>query len=116
VMIGELAPQYGHRPQDIDIKIIGSKPGEKLYEELLSLEETRRTLELDLYFAVLPAFRGIYRDITYEYPNLISSEVKNPYNSANEQALTPDDLRDFLMKNKLMEEDLEKMEHPKERY
>ena len=116
VMIGELAPQYGHRPQDIDIKIIGSKPGEKLYEELMSLEETRRTLELDLYFAVLPAFRGIYRDITYEYPNLISSEVNNPYNSANEQALTSDDLRDFLIKNKLMEEDLEKMEHPKERY
>jgi FlaA1/EpsC-like NDP-sugar epimerase len=116
VMIDELAPQYGYHPEDIDISIIGAKAGEKLYEELMSLEETRRTLELELYFSVLPAFKCIYKNICYTYPNLVNERVNNPYNSANETPLTRDELRDFLMKNRLMEEFSEKTEHPKERY
>jgi len=116
VMIDELAPQYGYRPEDIKIDIIGSKAGEKLYEELMSHEETRRTLELDLYFAVLPAFKCIYQDIEYHYPNIISHEVNNPYHSANEKPLTVIELKAFLIENQLMEEDSENNEHPRERY
>ena len=37
---------------------IGVKPGEKLFEELMTSEELRRTIELKDYFCVLPAFRG----------------------------------------------------------
>ena len=114
VMIDELAPLYGHHPQDIDITIIGAKAGEKLYEELMSLEETRRTLELDLYFSVLPAFKSIYNDISYTYPNLVRKKVTNPYNSGNETSLTKEELREFLIKNRLMEEAPGKMEHPTE--
>ncbi|PIP40166.1 MAG: capsule biosynthesis protein CapD [Desulfobacterales bacterium CG23_combo_of_CG06-09_8_20_14_all_51_8] len=116
VMIDELAPQYGYRPADIKIEIIGSKAGEKLYEELMSHEETRRTLELDLYFVVLPAFKCIYYDINYHYPDIISDTVNNPYHSANEKPLTVVELRDFLVKNQLMEEASENNEHPRERY
>jgi FlaA1/EpsC-like NDP-sugar epimerase len=116
VMIDELAPHYGHLPEDIEIQIIGSKPGEKLYEELLSEEETRRTWELDLYFAVLPAFECLYRNIEYEYSRLVSRNVTNPYNSANEQSLDQEALRTFLLQNKLLEEVPEKMVHPSERY
>ena len=35
VMIRALAPRYGRRPEDVEIKVIGAKPGEKLYEELI---------------------------------------------------------------------------------
>ena len=63
VMINELAPEYGYKPEEIEIKEIGVKPGEKLYEELMSHEETRRAVELDHYFSVLPAFMGLYKDI-----------------------------------------------------
>ena len=58
VMIEVLAPQFGHQPGNIGIEIIGTKPGEKMYEELMSQEETRRSLELPRYFSVLPAFKG----------------------------------------------------------
>ena len=51
--------------ENVNIIEIGSKPGEKLYEELMSDEETRRTIELNKFFSVLPAFRGIYSDIKY---------------------------------------------------
>ena len=46
VMRDELADTYGKQSTDIDINEIGSKPGEKLYEELMSREETSRALEL----------------------------------------------------------------------
>ncbi len=103
VMIQELSEDYGYAPADIEIETIGSKPGEKLYEELMSHEETRRSVELQNYFAVLPAFRGIYQEIDYSYENVISDIVTNPYISADETCLTLDELREFLLTNKLLE-------------
>ncbi|SKA67253.1 SDR family NAD(P)-dependent oxidoreductase [Desulfobaculum bizertense] len=102
VMIQELAPVYGHNPEDIGITVIGSKPGEKLYEELMSEEEMARTVELEKYFAVTPAFRCVYRHINYEYPGTLSKTVTRPYNSANETPLTQVELKDFLYKNNLL--------------
>jgi FlaA1/EpsC-like NDP-sugar epimerase len=116
VMIKELAPQYGFASSTIDIQTIGSKPGEKLYEELMSLEETQRTIELDLYFSVLPAFKCIYKEIDYTYSGIVSDQVQNPYNSANEPSLSTDELRTFLLENKLMEETPECIIHPRERF
>ena len=103
VMIDELAPRYGYRPEDIEIKMIGYKAGEKLYEELMSHEETRRALELDLYYVILPAFKSVYHNINYQYPDTISDQVGSPYHSANEEPLPKDKLRKFLTENKLMD-------------
>ncbi len=115
VMIEELAPVYDYRPSDIAIEIIGSKPGEKLYEELMSLEETRRSIELPRYFAVLPAFRGIYQEIDYSYPDIVTDNVTNPYISADEPCLSKDELRSFLLSNNLLvSERIE--DHPSRRY
>jgi FlaA1/EpsC-like NDP-sugar epimerase len=75
VMIQELSDVHGFKPDDIKIKVIGTKPGEKMYEELLNTEETRRAWELERYFAILPAFRSIYRDVNYDYKEIISKEV-----------------------------------------
>jgi len=115
VMIRELAPQYERDPADIPIKIIGSKPGEKMYEELMSLEETRRAVELDLYFAVLPAFQSIYRPTDYDFEGLVSKDVSNPYNSCNEPSMTQDELNRFLKDNNLLEE-TGGFAHPTERH
>jgi FlaA1/EpsC-like NDP-sugar epimerase len=101
-MIEELAPRYGRRVAEIEIREIGTKPGEKLYEELMSDEETRRAVELEKYFSVLPAFRGIYHEIPYDYEGLISREVDNPYMSANETVLSVDEIKAFLEINTLL--------------
>lgn len=116
VMIEELAPRYGRSPASIGIGTIGVKPGEKMYEELMSHEETRRALELERYFAVIPAFRCVFRSVDYRYPKTISQEVTNPYNSANEEPLSKAELSEFLAVNHLLEEDLSEQEHPAERH
>ena len=105
VMVENLAPVYGHQAGDIDIKTVGHQPGEKLYEELLNREETRRSWELSRYFVVLPAFREIYRNITFEYPKLTSKEVTSAYHSGTEQPLSKAQLAAFLRKHHLLELD-----------
>lgn len=102
-MLEELAPRYGYAPQNIPIIEIGTKPGEKLYEELMSQEETRRALELKQYFILLPAFRGIYHDIQYDYPDQLSESVDNPYISANERPDSIEQIRAILKECNLLD-------------
>jgi FlaA1/EpsC-like NDP-sugar epimerase len=116
VMIRELAPRYGYNPEKIAVQIIGAKPGEKMYEELMSEEETRRSVELPSYFAVLPAFRGIYKEINYQYPETVSTEVNDPYVSVKQPFLSQDALHDFLVANKLLDQAMAEAPHPDRRY
>jgi FlaA1/EpsC-like NDP-sugar epimerase len=116
VMVEALAPRYGCTPESIGVEIIGTKPGEKMYEELMSLEETRRAWELGRYFVVLPAFTSLYRDPTYNYSGVLSKMVTNPYHSGNEAPLSKVELSAFLQINDLIDEDLPHINHPAERY
>ena len=102
VMIEILAPYYGHKAESISIDVIGCKPGEKLYEELMSDEETRRSVELKDYFSVLPAYRGIYRDIHYKYEQTVAESVDNPYNSSCERKMSREDLKKYLLEKGLL--------------
>lgn len=103
VMIDELAPQYGYSPDDMELTEIGSKPGEKLYEELMSDEETRRTLELTEMFAVMPAFRSVYEDIAYDYDDIINTNVTDPYISSPENSMELEELREYVLEHRLLD-------------
>ncbi|MCF8070625.1 MAG: polysaccharide biosynthesis protein [Desulfobacterales bacterium] len=116
VMIQELAPRYGHRSEDIDIEIIGTKPGEKQYEELMTLEEMGRALELPRYFVVRPAFLSLYGEINYQYPEVVNEKVKKPYYSGNEPPFDKEELRKFLYENALLEGETQESFKPDRRY
>ena len=45
-----LAKNYGHN--DIDLNFVGIRAGEKLHEEMVSLEESMRSKEYDKYFMI----------------------------------------------------------------
>lgn len=102
VMVEELAPLYGREPSSVEIQMIGSKPGEKMYEELLNEEEVRRAVELDQYFVVRPAVPPLFRD-TPDTPVGALGPVARPYNSANETPMSREELREYLRKHGLLE-------------
>jgi FlaA1/EpsC-like NDP-sugar epimerase len=103
VMIKLLAPKYGYKHSDIKIVEIGSKPGEKLYEELMSNEEVHRSLELKDMFVITPALKSIYKSIKYKYSDTVSSQIREPYVSENEKPLNKNELEQYLLKNKVLE-------------
>jgi len=102
VMIQELSPAYGYHPEDIAVAVVGARPGEKLHEELINQEETRRSWELGRYFVVLPAFGDVYRDIIYDYPEVRSKEVSTAYHSGNVTPLSKSQLAEFLKSNSIL--------------
>ena len=104
VMIEELAPKFGFKPEDIKVHIIGAKAGEKLYEELITDEETRRVMELDNYYVVTPAFRSVYRDVDYSYDGVVEEDIEEPYNSDVATAMTREETRTYLIENNLLED------------
>ncbi len=103
VMIEHLAPRYGYRPSDIEVVEIGAKPGEKLYEELMSEEEVARSLELEDMFVVTPAFKCIYQSISYEYPDTVADRAYKSYVSATEKPLSKAMLKKYLVENNILE-------------
>jgi len=74
-----------------------------MYEELLNEEEVRRTVELERFFAVTPAFKGVYHSIQYDYDDVVSATVTRPYNSAIEACLTRDELKAYLDRHRLLQ-------------
>jgi len=104
-MIELLAPVFDYLPEDISIKYIGSKPGEKVYEELMTDEEISRAVELEDMFAILPAFREANPDLTWDYPNHISDKVDRPYISRDERLMTVPEIKDYLVSNNIVKEE-----------
>ncbi|RJR46504.1 MAG: polysaccharide biosynthesis protein [Deltaproteobacteria bacterium] len=96
-MIELLTARTGMDPGSIPIKFVGAMPGEKLYEELMTEEEVGRTKELPTMFAILPALRGYYQKIEYNYQNLLPEvENRRPYISNLEIPMTIEEIKAYL--------------------
>lgn len=65
-MIDTLAGKYGHRPEDIDIELIGRRVGETLHEEIMTEREVERTVENDEYYAIQPETTEKNRFLEYD--------------------------------------------------
>lgn len=103
VMLELLAPRYGHKASDIEVVEIGAKPGEKLYEELISDEEIHRSLELDDMFVITPAFKGIYHSINYDYDGVVSRRIDKSYVSVNEKPMDKEVIKNYLAEKGVLE-------------
>jgi UDP-N-acetylglucosamine 4,6-dehydratase len=66
VMIENLARTYGYTPEDIDIDIIGKRLGEKLYEELMTDNETPYAIDNGELF-ILNSKNQVNLNNTIEY-------------------------------------------------
>ncbi len=98
VLIDELAPRYAHRPEDISIEIIGTKPGEKMYEELMTEDEASRSLERYDMFIILPQIEDELTKIDVSAYDAVPIKSKD-YVSKDVVPITKDEIKTILMKD-----------------
>lgn len=53
-MIHTLAPEHGFEPNEIELELIGRRPGETFHEEIMTALESSRAYETDDLYAILP--------------------------------------------------------------
>lgn len=102
-MIELVAPKCGYHPGNIEVKTIGIKAGEKLYEELLSDEESQRIVELPELFVILPAFRSVYGSLDYKYTDQLETAEIRPYRSDRVPPMTLDEIKTYLNRHGVVE-------------
>lgn len=95
VMIEKMAPRYGYRPEKIEIKITGTRPGEKLDEQLITQEEFAQLIRLQKMWVIRPSRILPHADYS---PDKNREKAQKTLNSQiNEEAtLTKEELRDIL--------------------
>jgi len=81
----------------IEIHTIGKRPGEKMYEELMTEEESMRALEFEDMFAILPFFGNREKYLTH-YGNKAKSAKIGSYSSDNEPILEYEAVKDMIHK------------------
>jgi UDP-N-acetylglucosamine 4,6-dehydratase (inverting) len=81
------------------IKIIGIRPGEKLHEQMISVEDSRYTYEYKDYYKILPAIFDIYKNKKYIKNGRKVSQNFEYSSNTNNKWLTKTDLQKWLRKN-----------------
>jgi FlaA1/EpsC-like NDP-sugar epimerase len=101
VMIEEIAPDYGYTPEGIKMEIIGNKPGEKLYEELMTEDEARRALETEDIFILLPEMGELPNINKSSYLSTSQAQIK-AYTSNTVKHLTKAEIKDIVYRENLL--------------
>lgn len=93
-------PKFG----ETEIKIIGSRHGEKLYETLVTSEEMAQAVDMGDYYRIPCDARDLNYDKSYfEGP---MSKMVEPYNSHNTRRLDVEGMIELLLKLRFIKEDL----------
>ncbi|MEW5896127.1 MAG: polysaccharide biosynthesis protein [Nanoarchaeota archaeon] len=94
VMIEKIAPQYGHKPEDIKIKTIGIRPGEKLDEQLITEEEKEFLMDLgELYILKKPRIPHFRTSLVIK-----TKDIKERLDINNGRLLSKDEIGILLKK------------------
>jgi FlaA1/EpsC-like NDP-sugar epimerase len=93
--------KYGINIQEIDRKIIGLRPGEKIHEDLITETEWARTVETDeIYVIISPIDKTKtienYKNLGWKKPQTHS------YNSRDVKLLTKEEIISLLEQEKLI--------------
>jgi FlaA1/EpsC-like NDP-sugar epimerase len=106
VMVRLIAPLYGRAASSVKIREVGPRPGEKMWEELNTDEEVRRTYDLGRYLVVIPALHNFYGTQAYVYNGAKQEKSEKIYNSANEPAMSEADVERFLLQPSILPVDV----------
>ncbi len=88
-----------------EVKVIGTRHGEKLYETLLTREELAKAEDLGNYFRIIPDDRDLnYNKYFTEGTEQLS--VMEDYNSHNTRRLNQDEIKETLLKQDFVKREL----------
>jgi FlaA1/EpsC-like NDP-sugar epimerase len=91
------APEYDYAPEEIDIEIVGRRPGERIHEKLIAPDELNNTHELDDMFVIRPEIDLGYDDSLPDPENSLTSE----YTSADADFLSPDEIATMVEQTRI---------------
>lgn len=89
-----------------EIKIIGTRHGEKLYETLLTREEMAKVEDLEGYFRIPADNRSLNYDM-YFSEGKEQITVQEDYNSHNTKRLNVEEIKELLLKLEFIKSELE---------
>ena len=88
-----IAPKAKH-------KIIGIRPGEKLHEQMISVDDSNTTFEYSDYFKILPQINDWDNDTNRIKDGLKVSEGFSYSSDSNQEWMVKDDLQKWIVRNK----------------
>ena len=105
VIIEETASKYGYKPEAVEISTIGKRAGEKLYEELMTEDETKDAYEDDEMIVALPQHFGMTGELLYDLRNKLKRLQRRDYSSAGEgvKLLNKEEIRDLLRGEQILD-------------
>jgi len=95
-MIQELAESYGHSSKNIEIKFIGKRSGEKIYEELMTEDEIERAYENENMFIILPETLPFESPLMYPVPKSFKKASSPKYTSNNARLINKKEIEDLI--------------------
>lgn len=108
--IGDLAKGVMKVFGETDIRIIGSRHGEKLYETLMTREERLRATDMGDYFRIAPDTRGLNYDKFY-VEGQVQTEENEDYTSHNTRRLDVDGVVKKILETEYVREELAGIPH-----
>lgn len=94
-------PIYG----DTEVKIIGTRHGEKLYETLVTREEMARAIDMREYYRIPCDNRDLNYDKYFTKGNIEIEKIED-YNSHNTRRLDVKGMKELLLKLRFVRQDL----------
>lgn len=103
VLIEFFREKHNKVSEQIQIKEIGMFAGEKLYEELFSVEESERTYEIDNMYIIIPQITEVSTKIDLnKYHNIKKFDQSKPFNTKDGPFLSKKEIKEFIIKNKIL--------------
>lgn len=99
-LYGQMNPEY----ESTEIKVIGSRHGEKLYETLVTSEEMAQAVDMGGYYRIPCDARDLNYDKSY-FENH-AAQLLEPYHSHNTKRLDVQGMKELLLKLRFVREDL----------
>ena len=100
-LYGQVDPKYA----DTEVKVIGTRHGEKLYETLVTREEMAKAIDMGNYYRIPCDTRDLNYDKFFVEGDEKVSKVED-YHSHNTRRLDVDGLKELLLKLRFVREDL----------